>query len=208
MIAPPRPPSRGELEALIKEAQARRLRRRLLGAAGVAIASALGLSVYALTTSADRPAKSTAAEKSVSVSFCRSEQLSGAAGFQGATQTMLGSVTLQNTSGVACSLPQRRPLVSISWRGKVLPTEEHPMLTGPPWPRAHELAPGQKASVYWQWLSCGGVGAPQVAVRPTLTLRFARDLVVSAQADESTPPFCSGLGGRRFLDVTHALVYR
>ena len=50
MIAPPKPPAPDELEALIKEARARRLRRRLLGAAGVAIASALGLSVYALTT--------------------------------------------------------------------------------------------------------------------------------------------------------------
>ena len=42
MIAPPRPPSHDELEALIKEARARQLRRRLLGAAGVAIAAALG----------------------------------------------------------------------------------------------------------------------------------------------------------------------
>jgi hypothetical protein len=48
MIAPPRLPSPDELEALIKEARARQLRRRLLGAAGVAIAAALGLSVYAL----------------------------------------------------------------------------------------------------------------------------------------------------------------
>jgi hypothetical protein len=49
MIAPPRPPSRDELEALIKEARARQLRRRLLGAAAVALAAALGLSMYALT---------------------------------------------------------------------------------------------------------------------------------------------------------------
>jgi hypothetical protein len=49
MIAPPKPPSRDELEALIKEARARHLRRRLLGAAGVAVAAAIGLSVYALT---------------------------------------------------------------------------------------------------------------------------------------------------------------
>jgi hypothetical protein len=47
MIAPPRPPFHDELEALIKEARQRQLRRRLLGAAGVAIAAALGLSIYA-----------------------------------------------------------------------------------------------------------------------------------------------------------------
>jgi hypothetical protein len=50
MIAPPRPPSHDELEALIKEARARQLRRRLLGVAGVAIAAALGLSIYAFVT--------------------------------------------------------------------------------------------------------------------------------------------------------------
>ena len=49
MIAPPKPPSHDELEALIKEARARQLRRRLIGAAGVAIASALALGIYGLT---------------------------------------------------------------------------------------------------------------------------------------------------------------
>ena len=47
MIAPPKPPAHEDLELLIKEARARQLRRRLLGAAGVAIAAALGLSIYA-----------------------------------------------------------------------------------------------------------------------------------------------------------------
>ena len=121
---------------------------------------------------------------------------------------MLGYVTLRNTAGTPCSLPQRQPLMTISWRGRVIPTQEERMSDGPPWPRARVLGPGQKASVYWQWLSCGGVGTAQVAVRPTLTLRFGPGSVVRAQADESTPPFCSGLGGRRFLDVTPALVYR
>jgi len=48
MIAPPKPPTHDELEALIKEARARQLRRRLLGAAEIAIAAAIGLSVYSL----------------------------------------------------------------------------------------------------------------------------------------------------------------
>src|SRR5215470_155638 len=54
MIAPPRPPSHDELEALIKEARARQLRRRLLGAAGVAIAAGLGLCIYAFMASGSR----------------------------------------------------------------------------------------------------------------------------------------------------------
>jgi hypothetical protein len=62
MIAPPKPPSQDELEALIKEARARQLRRRLLGAAGIAIAAAVGLSVYALTAdTARRPGTATKA---------------------------------------------------------------------------------------------------------------------------------------------------
>jgi hypothetical protein len=55
MIAPPRPPSHQELEALIKEARARQLRRRLLGSAGVAIAAALSLIVYVLVTGGTHP---------------------------------------------------------------------------------------------------------------------------------------------------------
>jgi len=48
MIAPPRPPSPDDVEALIREAHARQARRRLLGAAGIAITVAIGLSAYAL----------------------------------------------------------------------------------------------------------------------------------------------------------------
>lgn len=65
MIAPPKPPAQDELEALIKEARERQLRRRLLAAAGVAVAAALGLGIYAIlvgggsqqhsTTSRNRP---------------------------------------------------------------------------------------------------------------------------------------------------------
>jgi Protein of unknown function (DUF4232) len=56
MIAPPKPPpSHDELEALIKEARARQLRRRLFGAAGVAIAAASGLVVYAFAIGGTQP---------------------------------------------------------------------------------------------------------------------------------------------------------
>src|SRR5437763_177586 len=48
MIAPPRSPSPVEIEALIKEARERQLRRRLVAAAGIAVAAALGLGVYAV----------------------------------------------------------------------------------------------------------------------------------------------------------------
>jgi Protein of unknown function (DUF4232) len=208
MIAAPKPPSHDELEALIKEARERQLRRRLLGAAGVAVAAALGLSVYALATSG-RDGRPTTASGSTAaaVPLCRSDQLSGSAGFQGATQSMLGGITLRNTSASACALPAVRPFVNISWRGRRLRTREGTNPNAPPWPRAHLLASGARAGVFFQWWSCGGSG-PRAAVRPTFTLRFSRGLVVTARSGDVTPSFCGGLGGRRALGVSDALVYR
>jgi hypothetical protein len=207
MIARPRPQPHDELEALIKEARARQLRRRLLGMAGVAIAAALGLSMYAVVTGGRVHGVTQANAGRASAPFCRSAQLSGSAGFQGATQTMLGAVTIRNTGNAGCSLPQRRPLASISWRGKALATTERRMMTGPPWPDARVLAPGTSANVFFQWWSCGGPG-PRAAVRPTFELRFGHGLVVNARSSDVTPAFCAGLGGQRYLDVTRARVTR
>lgn len=52
VVAPPpvAPPGPDELELLIREARERQLRRRLLGAAAVAIVAAIGLSVYGFVT--------------------------------------------------------------------------------------------------------------------------------------------------------------
>jgi hypothetical protein len=71
MIAPPRPPAHDALEALIREARARQLRRRLLGAAGFAIAAALGLSIYAsLGGSAGRTANASGGRPAVVAAPC------------------------------------------------------------------------------------------------------------------------------------------
>jgi hypothetical protein len=91
MIAPPRPPSHDELEALIKEARARQLRRRLLGAAGVAIAAALGLSMQP-------PAQGGRATGPP----CRASQLAVSVFFQSATQSMIGGARVTNTGGATC----------------------------------------------------------------------------------------------------------
>jgi len=209
MLAPPKPPSHDDLELLIKEARERQFRRRLLGTAGVAIAAAIGLSVYAflagdgLSNVAQPPANRGRA----TAPLCAKSQLIATAGFQGATQTMLGGVTLQNTSAAACSLPAARPRLTISWRGKQLLTREKGMPTAPPWPRAHVLAPGAKADVFFQWWSCGGSGLKS-AVRPTFVMGFGHGLLVTARSKDVTPAFCGGLGDPRLLDVSRALVNR
>jgi Domain of unknown function (DUF4232) len=207
MVAPPKPPAHDNLEALIREARERQLRRRLVGAAAVAVAAALGLGIYALTTDGGRQSATASGPATGPAPLCRSAQLSGSAGFQGATQSMLGGITLQNTSAGTCSLPSARPLVSISWHGERLRTKEGANPNAPPWPRARVLAPGAKAGVYFQWWSCGGSG-PKAAVRPTFTLRFGHGLLVTARSEDVTPAFCGGLGGQRLLGVSKTLVDR
>lgn len=205
MIAPPRPPQ-DDPELLIKEARERQLRRRLVGAAGVAITAGAALAVYALTIGGAGGGPAPARAGGAAAPICRSSQLSGSTFFQGATQTMIGGVNLRNTSGVACSLPDTRPAARISWDGRWLATREIPMATPAPstMSPAHVLGPGEHATVYWRWWSCGGPGA-RAAVRPGFQLAFGRGLVVTAVSTEATPPFCSGLGGTRNLDVSRPL---
>lgn len=208
MIAPPKPPAEDELELLIREARERQLRRRLLGAAGVAVAAAVGLSVYALAIGGVGHAGPTGGSASGRALLCRSSQLSGSASFQGATQSMLGGVGIRNTSGVVCSLPDARPAARISWHGRWLPTHEVPLATSAVssvMSPAHVLRPGQEATVYFQWWSCGGPG-PRAAVRPGFQLSFGHGLVVVARSTVVTPAFCGGLGGTRNLDVSRPLI--
>jgi hypothetical protein len=146
VLAPPKPPP-DELELLIREARERQLRRRLIGAAGLAVPAALGLSIYALTIGGATVERVTQAHAGRALApLCRSSQLSGSASFQGATQSMLGGITLHNTSRVACSLPDARPAARLSWDGHRLPTRELPMATATVstvMSPAHVLGPGQ-----------------------------------------------------------------
>lgn len=106
MIAP-RAPSHDELETLIKEARACQLRRRLLGAAGIAIASAIGLGAYAFVTGgkADNLAQPPAKGGRVGAPLCRSSQLAMGVGGQGATEVVLGGALITNVGGQAYVLP-------------------------------------------------------------------------------------------------------
>ncbi len=76
MIAPPKPPAHDELEALMKEARQRQLRRRLLGAAGVAVAAAIALGIYALAIGDSNRSTGAAPIGPGGVPLCRSSQIS------------------------------------------------------------------------------------------------------------------------------------
>ena len=186
MIAPPRPPSHDENEALIREARARQLRRRLLGAAGVAISAAIGLGVYALAGGGapgglvGEPASAGRATGPP----CRASQLSTSIGLQGATGSLLGGASIENTSGSACSLPGGRPTVAITASGETLRVREQVPPHAFPGSRAHVLTPGAKALVWMQWLNW--CGKPSSA--STFDLRFRGGLELSAS--EHGEPRC------------------
>jgi hypothetical protein len=155
MIAPPKPPAHDELEALIKEARERQLRRRLLGAAGVAIAAAIGLSVYAFVSAGkpDNIAQPPAQGGRASVPTCRPSQLAMNIGGQGTTRMVLGGALITNTGGGTCSLPNHRPVVRIAWHGKPLQVPQPVPRTGEvkSGTPAHVLAPGAKALISMRW---------------------------------------------------------
>src|SRR5439155_5769094 len=179
MIAPPKPPSHDDLEALIKEARERQRRRRLLGAAGVAIAAALGLSTYAYVTGGktDNVAQPPAQGGRAGAPVCRSSQLAMSIGGQAATQLVLGGALITNRGGEACTLPARRPAVRITWQGKPMPVRQPvprpgQVQSGTP---AHVLAPGAKALISMRW---GNWCGRRVAGLPTFRLAFGQQLTL------------------------------
>jgi len=206
VVAPP--PPQDEREALIREARERQLRRRLLGAASVAIAAAVGLSVYGLLLGDGAP-RTPVAQAGTPPPLCRASQLSVTMFFQGATQTMLGGARITNTSGATCTFPRARPAVRVSWRGRTWPVRERPMpsSTAPPWHRARVLAPGATAGVFMQWFDrwfCAQ-RLQDWSFDPRFGLRFA-GLAVSGIATRMPVPNCGRPGG--FLDVSPPLVER
>jgi Domain of unknown function (DUF4232) len=186
-LAPPKPPPQDELEALIKEARARQLRRRLIGAAWVAVVAAACLTTYALTNRGATPRES--GSPGGAAPLCRGSQLSVAAIWDGAAGHLFNFFTITNKGAAACSVPAGRPTVVLTRGGSQLNVEER-VLTGNPYGGrpVSSLAPGQRAVVHlawWNW--CG----PQVAfaqTRTTVTLQFAGGLRVTARHLLGQPP--------------------
>jgi hypothetical protein len=172
IVAPPEPSPR-ELEALIREARERQLRRRLLGAAGVAVAAAVGLSVYALATGrGDHP---TTAGTRVHVPACRASQLSASFGPGAAAGLALGGLVVRNTAGSSCSVPVGRPAVQVVFRGRPLRIRERSWGSDQRFgPRAGPiLRPGTRAYFEIGWRgSCPNPAAAPVSRHATLLLRL------------------------------------
>ena len=182
MIVAPRPPSHDELEALIKEARERQLRRRLLVAASVAIAGAVGLAVYALTIGGQVAARPTAGATPGRTALCQPSQLTAASHWNGAAGTLINFFSIVSRSGSACSLPLGQPVVDLSRRGSPLSVQESQPKDGfgfaPGAKPVHVLAPGEKAAVYMQWSNW--CGRPRSGLATTVTVLFRDGLRVTA----------------------------
>jgi hypothetical protein len=179
MIAPPRPPH-DDPELLIKEARARRRRRHLLTAAGVAIAAALALGIYAITGGADNRS-ATGGSPQRSVPACRASQLATTAeGGPGEDPLQdAAAIQLADTGSQACVLPSGIPEVTFALRGKTLRTRERTMQ--PPYTElgiraSHVLTPARKVMYILHWRYCWRPGLETRGEAATVTLRFGNGL--------------------------------
>jgi hypothetical protein len=200
MIAPPRPPSNDQLEALIKEARARQLRRRLVGAAGVAIAAGLSLGAFAFVTGGASRQDTGSPNQPASAPFCRASQFSSSAGLNGAVGTLAGTVRLTNTTTGACSFPTGRPRVSVLWRGHVLPTLSRtlPERSGR---SIRVLRPHSSVAIDMDWSNWCGRLDHRTAIDPTFRLSWAGRLTLDVPNGLALPPpRCNG-GGPSVVSV-------
>lgn len=176
MLAPPRPPSHDELEALIKEARARQLHRRLLGTAALAVSAAIGLSVYAFTLGSGAPGGVTNTLPHGAAPLCRSPQLSAAAIWDGAAGHLFNFFTIVNKGRGACLLPTGRPAVLLTRHGSRLKVDERTAsgesIFGPGKP-VGILAPGRRAVVHLAWWNWCGPNIRYARTATTVTVQFA-----------------------------------
>jgi hypothetical protein len=201
VLAPPEPPSHDDLEALVKEARQRQLRRRLLGAAGVAVAAAIALGIYALTIGNSTPGNEAAPIGPAGVPLCRSSQLSSVPVAFGMAPGDVGGLGIKNVGSVSCSLP-RTPRVAVYLGDRRLPVRQLPANGSVPdyrEPAVHVLAPGKRAAVVFLWSNwCGAAPRGQA----TLRYFFGGGLVRSERWGE---PTCASPGSPSTLRVAGPL---
>jgi hypothetical protein len=211
MIAPPRPPAHDELEALMKEARQRQLRRRLLGAAGVTVAAAIALGIYALTLGNSNRSTEAAPIGPGGVPLCRSSQISVSLPMLTGVieEGRTGLFVMTNKSGSPCSPPLRPPRASVTRHGARLSVRQVGgrgivLASWEPLRETHLLKPGGQAAIssYWQnW--CGSH-----SYRPMFTEHFRFDNQLAVSFPVGPHPFCSDRGGPSTIRVSRPLLVR
>ena len=193
----------------MKEARERQLRRRLLGAASLAITAAIALGLYALTAGGHSSQSTGSAPIGPGgVPPCRSAQLSRSIGDPiGPEPGPTLWVVLTNTSRTACSLPGGAPKTWVTWQGRLLPTHErHRLGIRPaewfPLRPISILRPGVKAGVTLEWRNwCAKTPSNRELMR--FHLRF--DKVAGVSFSFGPPPACLAKGSPSTLLVSRPL---
>jgi len=147
--------------------------------------------MFVATLVALQTAPATAHTDASSLPACTARQLLVSGGLQGATQSLLGSLTLTNRTGRACALPVAPKRVSFVIGTQVLPTLTLRGLRGSQAPPgaptrvlpAHGLV---VAGVQWRnWC-----GAPRGDVRLSVELGISADVEVRGRIGPVTTPSC------------------
>jgi hypothetical protein len=166
-----------------------------MAAAGVAVAAAIGISLYSVVEGQTATPTGRRALAG-GLPLCRASQLSASAGLSGAAGTALVPTFITNISSAACGLPTGRPLVRITFRGKPIPTRERPWGSGVQFGRraGQVLNAGRKVYVELGWSgSCPRPAQAPTNGRVMLTLLFHGGLRVTGP--ETTPEGVPGVPG-------------
>jgi hypothetical protein len=188
MLAPPKPPSHDDPEALIKEARARQLRRRLLVAAGLAVVAGIGLTVHALTVGDSGETSVRSGLPRGTAPLCRSSQLSVSAIWDGASGNLFNFFTITNKGAAPCSLPTGSPTVLLTRGGSQLKVDERHSDNQFPGKPVSSLAPGRRAIVHLDWWNWCGPRLTYAETTTTVTVQFAGGLRVTAPHLVGQPP--------------------
>ena len=145
-----------------------------------------------------------AAGHSSSLGGCSARQLGLSGALSGATQSLLGTLTLANRSGRACALPVAPQRVSLMIGTQTLPT-----LTvrwrhgGPPGTPTRRLAAHGHVTVGVQWRNW--CGRPRGKVRLALALTVVDPVAVRTRLGTATTPPCVDLRHSSRVAVTRFL---
>jgi hypothetical protein len=121
---------------------------------------------------------------------CTARQLRLSGGLSGATQSLLGTLTLTNRSGRACALPARPRRVSLYIPGQLLPTLTVRMggSATPPGAPTRTLPARGHVVVGVQWRNW--CGAPRGRVRASLVLTIYASVTARMSLGTVTTPPC------------------
>jgi hypothetical protein len=123
--SPPRPPSQAELDALIREARARQLHRRLLGAAAIATIAAASLGIYAVFSGASsRP--TAGASASGLAAPCPLSALPLSLQAQGTATQAVFFLAIRNPQHLTCSI-NVPAVLEITENGHRAPISDNPL---------------------------------------------------------------------------------